>query len=39
MQIHFDIIVKIFLFVVLASIQYTLLQILDELRRIRQKGK
>lgn len=39
MQIHFDFLVKFFLFVILASIQYTLLQILDELRKIRQKSK
>lgn len=39
MLIHFDVIVTVFLFVILASMQYTLLQILDELRKIRQKSK
>lgn len=39
MQIHFEIIVVVFLFVILASIQYTLLQILNELRSIRRKNK
>jgi|LFRM01.2.fsa_nt_gb hypothetical protein len=39
MQIRYEIIIIVFLFVILASIQYTLLQILDEIRRIRQKSK
>lgn len=39
MLIRYEIIVIVFLFVILGSIQYTLIQILDELRSIRRKSK
>ncbi len=39
MKINYVVILVAFFFVILVSIQYTLLQILSEIRRIREKNR